>query len=141
MEESLDSLVEAYLQSKQVERRAAAKTLEAYGSDLALLLLFCEQQGLRVPSELKVAHLRMFLAQQLQNGLARSSIARRLSCYRSFFDYLVREGHVETNAARLLSLPKRQQRVPEFYYQEEGFIRVSLRHRNPGQRVCGPRHR
>lgn len=114
-----DLYIERFLQERIAERRTASKTISAYSTDLSVLADFCEEKGLSSPSQIRVVHLRMFLAAQLQRGLARSSIARRLSCYRSFFDYLVREDAVERNVARLVSLPKRDEKVPEFYYQEE----------------------
>ncbi|QQE80796.1 tyrosine recombinase XerC [Alicyclobacillus sp. SO9] len=117
--EPLDLYIEQFLQVRLAERRTAPKTISAYGTDLSVLADFCEEKGLSSPSQIRVVHLRMFLSVQLQKGLSRSSIARRLSCYRSFFDFLVREDVVEQNVARLVSLPKRDERVPKFYYQEE----------------------
>lgn len=119
MDASLPELVERYLETKKVERRSSANTITAYAADLASFLDFCQSLALTSPTDVKAADLRLFLARLLQQGLERSTISRRLSCYRSFFDYLVREGYTETNVARLISLPKRQQKVPEFYYQEE----------------------
>jgi len=114
----MQEMVDAYLQSRRFERRAADKTLAAYGQDLAVLLDFCSDYNLTSPEDLTVAHFRMFLSEQLQSH-KRSSISRRLSCYRTFFDYLEREGLIDRNVARLISLPKLEKKVPEFYYQEE----------------------
>ncbi|MCL6548191.1 MAG: tyrosine recombinase XerC [Alicyclobacillus sp.] len=115
----LDVCCDTYLRSLSARRRYSERTLQAYGKDLAALEAFLKSRGVTSPSSVRPSHLRSFLAHEVARGLAKSSLARRLSCYRSFFDFLLRDGMVETNPARALSLPKRGRAVPPFYYEEE----------------------
>src|SRR5262249_2776346 len=46
-------------------------------------------------------------------------IARKLACLRSFFKFLVREGHFKTNPAELISSPKLPRRLPSYLPEDE----------------------
>lgn len=116
---SLQQCTDAFLDIRRVERGSSEKTVQAYATDIAALLTFLEQRSITSPPELRLAHLRSFFAGEVQRGMAKSSMARRLSCYRTWLDYLVQQRYIETNIARLVSLPKREKKVPSFYYQEE----------------------
>jgi len=95
------------------------RTLEAYASDLALLCAFLRERRIETADSVRLADLRAFFAREVHRGMIKSTVSRRLSCYRSFFNHLVREGILDRNVADLISLPKREKRVPSFYYQEE----------------------
>ncbi|MSR60999.1 MAG: tyrosine recombinase XerC [Planctomycetes bacterium] len=84
------ALVAAYLRELAAARGASPHTLRAYGQDLEALLSFLEQRELDDPAAVSARVLRSFLAAQDEQGLARSSIQRRLSAVRSFFKHLVK---------------------------------------------------
>jgi integrase/recombinase XerC len=50
---------------------------------------------------------------------ARKTLARKVSCLRSLFQFMVREGIIEKNPARAVSTPKLEKKVPKFLYIEE----------------------
>lgn len=117
--ERIEDGVDAFLAYRKAASRTAEKTLIAYANDLNALQEFCRHRGIANITEVDVSLLRAFFARAVADGAARTSLARRLSCFRSFYDYLVQEEVVKLNPARLLSLPKQNQKVPAFYYQEE----------------------
>lgn len=63
-------------------------------------------------AEIDVLTIRAFIADLHANGIARSSIARKLATLRSFFRYLCREAVVQANPAKLVSTPKLPKRLP-----------------------------
>ena len=87
-------------------------------SDLGL---FVFQYGLDLLDLRRVDHLavRSYLAHLGRRKLARSSMARHLSALRSFFKYLMREGVVEANPARIVATPKRQKQLPSVMQTSE----------------------
>ncbi len=105
---------EAFLLHLERERNASPRTLEAYAEDLAQFASYLEAELGRAPRPEDVDHLliRGFLAQLHGRGLKKSSSARKLAALRSFFRYLCREGRLAANPARLLSSPRREQRIP-----------------------------
>lgn len=63
--------------------------------------------------------LRAFLGQLGRRGLARRTIARRLSAVRSFFRYLHREEAVEANPARSMRSPRLERTLPSWLTRVE----------------------
>jgi tyrosine recombinase XerC len=58
--------------------------------------------------------LRRYLAEIRQKNLKPRTVARKLSCLRSFFKFMQREGIVEKNPAVLLVTPKLDKPLPKF---------------------------
>jgi integrase/recombinase XerC len=75
------------------ERRLSAHTDTSYARDLAALVKFCNRAGVGDWSALDTQHVRTFAAHSHAAGLAPRSIQRRLSAVRSFYEFLLREGH------------------------------------------------
>jgi integrase/recombinase XerC len=116
---TFDEAVQLFLVNRSAVRGGSERTRTAYAKDLQALSHFLRQRGVTDLAAIRLADLRAFFAQEVRRGLAKTSLARRLSCYRMFYDWLLKEGHVEKNLARLLSMPKLDKKVPAFYYQEE----------------------
>ncbi len=116
---TFEAATDSFLEHLRAAARTREKTLMAYSCDLRVLKQFTDEKKITLPSEVTVHHLRAYLASQIHCGISKTSIARRLSCYRGFFDYLLKMGVVEKNVARMVSSPKREKRIPTFYYQEE----------------------
>jgi integrase/recombinase XerC len=59
-----------------------------------------------------------------EQGLEKSSIARKLAALRSFFKYCVREAMIKENPARLVPTPKLPKRIPSVLSAEDmsGFL-------------------
>ncbi len=116
---SFESWVDGYIERGEKLRTLSDKTIEAYAADLTALTRFLLTEGIVGVRDVKIGHLRSFLAHELRRGLSKRSAARRISCYRSFFDFLVEQGVREDNPARGVSMPKLEKTIPEFYYPEE----------------------
>ena len=63
---------------------------------------------------------RGFMASRFAENKS-SSLARKLSSLRTFYQFLVREGRVKSNPALLLSSPKREHRLPGFLSVDDVF--------------------
>jgi integrase/recombinase XerC len=63
--------------------------------------------------------IRRFLADQSQRRYAKRTIARRLSCVRSFFRFLCREGLLTNNPAAVVPTPRLERRLPHFLDEEQ----------------------
>lgn len=100
-----------FLEYERVERAASSETLRAYQGDLhALAEWLDEQNDVRALGDVTRLHLRRYLAERLI-GTARSSMARRLSCIRTFFRFCVQEGWLEDSPAALLRTPRQEHRL------------------------------
>jgi integrase/recombinase XerD len=88
--------------------RLAPKTVEAYRRDLAH---FSGWLG-RSPTRASADDLAAYVAQLRADGLAATTIARRLAAIRSFFRHQVLLGAREDNPAAQVELPKRRRTLP-----------------------------
>jgi integrase/recombinase XerC len=101
-----------FLAHLKVERRLSAHTLSAYGHDLRTLLGFCERRGVKSWKALNNFEVRAFAAGEHAAGIGPRSIQRRLSAARTFYEYLMREGHAKNNPALEVRAPKTKKRLP-----------------------------
>ncbi|MEM7812914.1 MAG: tyrosine recombinase XerC [Planctomycetota bacterium] len=133
--------VDAFLGHLKVERNASELTLKSYAEDLASLRDFFEQtrQGvLPGVAEIGVAELRRYVAYLHDCRYAKTTVARRLACLRSFFKYLRRQGKVASNPAIALRTPRVGRRLPHFLTTEEV---GRLLNTPPGETAAGLRDR
>jgi integrase/recombinase XerC len=63
--------------------------------------------------------LRDYLAYLAEQGVAKTSIARKLSAIRSFYHYLVREEIIDKDPIANTASPKLDKRLPDFLTIEE----------------------
>ena len=103
--------VDAFLIHLSAERGMSPHTVRAYATDLRAYLDWAERNELD-PVGLDRRQLRRYLAELDSAKYARSSIARRLSSLRTFFDYLVREDVVKNDPTTILATPKTPTRLP-----------------------------
>ncbi len=104
---------------RELETRGVSlHTLRAYRGDLEELAAWATLRGLE-PDGMVYRDLRSYAAALSQRGLARSSIARKLTSVRSFHDHLVRAGVAEQNPADLLPTPKAESTLPRVLGPDE----------------------
>jgi integrase/recombinase XerC len=122
MKQALDKFLQ-YLSSV---KNSSPHTILNYGKDLRQFLAYLSPPGAQPPPLTEVTHLiiREFVGHLHDQGLEKSSIARKLAALRSFFKYCVREGRLQENPARLVPTPKLPKRIPSVLSAEEmnGFL-------------------
>jgi integrase/recombinase XerC len=118
--------IQKYLQYLQSVRNSSPHTILNYGKDLGQFVTYLSPPGEQPPPVSKITHLiiREFVGHLHEQGLEKSSIARKLAALRSFFKYCVREGVIKENPARLVPTPKLPKRIPSVLSAEEmsGFL-------------------
>jgi integrase/recombinase XerC len=94
------------------ERRVSPHTVTNYRLDLAALMSFCDDERLEHWLAVDVRQVRAFCARSAAKGLAAQSVQRRLSALRTFMSFLVREGVLPANPAKLVQGPKVVRKLP-----------------------------
>ena len=117
----MHAAIDSFLRYLRVERNASELTLKSYSEDLGSLLEFFTDQLGKVPQpdQVTVATLRTYIAYLHECQYARTTIARRLACLRSFFRFCCREGLVENNPAKALRTPRIGRKLPHFLSSEQ----------------------
>lgn len=122
MNEPAAAQLAEYLRTVSDGRQLSAHTVAAYRRDIAELVAFMEG---RDPSgewgwaDLDRLSLRAYLAALSRRGLARRSIARKLSAVRSFLKYLHREELLDSNPARAVRSPRLERTLPSWLTRAE----------------------
>src|SRR6266700_3810370 len=98
--------VEDFLRHLAGERNLSPNTVAAYRRDLAQFFEFCARLHVD-PMHADAKAIRRFLAQRMTLGDARTSIARKASCLRTYYRFVVRQKLRPDNPAALVSAPKR----------------------------------
>jgi integrase/recombinase XerC len=118
----MHNLIEQFLEHLRYERNVSSHTLRNYSSDLEQFLSFLTADGKRqAPEVSEIDHLtiREWLASLHTDQKKKSSIARKLAALRTFFQFLVREGILELNPAKLVATPKLEKKLPKHLSIEE----------------------
>ncbi|HRO26753.1 MAG TPA: tyrosine recombinase XerC [Luteimonas sp.] len=117
-------MIEGYLSHLQVERRVSPHTLDGYRRDLESLSAWAEGHGGVVG--LREADIRAFVAAEHRRGLSPKSLQRRLSAVRSFFQWLLKHGHVVANPAAGIRAPKAPRKLPQVLDPDEAKALVEV---------------
>ncbi|HWP92274.1 MAG TPA: tyrosine recombinase XerC [Thermodesulfobacteriota bacterium] len=107
------------------ERNYSEHTVRAYTTDLLEFASFLEKRQAAVGEKLDISgveeiDIRAYVA-WLYRRNSRTSISRKLASVRSFFEFLLREGVVQNNLAKLVPTPKGEKRLPSFLTVDEIF--------------------
>ncbi len=117
----MQDAIKQFLNYLKVERNASELTIKSYADDLSHVIEFFQEQTGAVPSpkHVDVGALRGYVSWLHECGYARTTVARRLACLRSFFRYCNREGICDTNPARPLRTPRTGRKLPHFLTTEQ----------------------
>ena len=112
----MHAAIHAFLNYLKIERNASELTIKSYADDMSHVLEFLQEQtgSVQEPRNIEVGILRSYVAYLHECGYARTTVARRLACLRSFFRYCNREGICETNPAKPLRTPRAGRKLPHF---------------------------
>jgi integrase/recombinase XerC len=136
----MHNAIQGFLRYLRIERNSSEHTLKSYKDDFAS---FNEYLNDRVgtelsPEEITIPVLRGYVTYLHECQYARTTIARRLACMRSFFRYTTREGLTPTNPAKALRTPRVGRKLPNFLTAEDV---VKLLEAPPANTTAGLRDR
>jgi len=116
----LGGQIERYL-AELVRGGASPHTLDSYGTDLKQFLEFLSPPELAPPDPpaIDLLLLREWLVALYRQPLTAVSIRRKLAALRGLFAFMMREGVVEVNVARLVRTPKAPQKLPRVMTAEQ----------------------
>ncbi len=127
--------MEQFLDHLSSEKRASPHTLEAYRQDLKDLKGFlAEAYGSEELLRCDHRMLRRFIVDRLDEGYSPRTVNRRLSSFRSFFRFHLREGNIQKDPMERVTPPRQGASLPHFLDQkatqalfQEGFFNGDLK--------------
>lgn len=122
----MEQLINQFLEHLRYERNVSQHTLRNYASDLEQFLDYLApanpgSQKRHLPPLEQIDHLtiREWLATLHSAQKKKASVARKLAALRTFFQFLVREGLLELNPAKLVATPRLEKKLPQHLSVEE----------------------
>jgi|LSQX01.3.fsa_nt_gb integrase/recombinase XerC len=111
---------EKFLQYLEREKRYSAHTLISYRNDLQQFSeYFLSQYELEGLESVKAPMVRSWLSEAMQQGMARTSINRKLSSLKSFFRFAITHGLAKENPMEKVGSVKKNKVLPVFVKEEE----------------------
>ena len=121
----MDKYLSSFEDFLSSERNYSKHTLKAYIADIKEFGLVLKDMGLISADngEIDFAHMdetpiRTFIS-RLYGKNKRVSISRKLASIRTFYEFLIRNGTIKSNPAKLVPTPKGEKRLPTFLTVDE----------------------
>jgi integrase/recombinase XerC len=108
-------MITPFLEFLQFEKRSSAHTIKSYQTDLEQFqkyLLF--QYECAEPEAAKAPMLRSWIVSLMEEGLNPSSINRKIAALRTFYGYLRKKKHIDSDPTKILSALKTRKKLPAF---------------------------
>lgn len=107
-----DSARDGFMAYLRAERGYSPHTIKAYASDLSALAEYAERRNLKIVQNISLEFLRDWLYESAQQGLSKTTLARRSASVRSFTSWLRRQGHLDSDPGSRLKSPKAEHSLP-----------------------------
>ena len=99
-----------YLRS---EKGLSLHTQRNYKQQLETMARHLCSMGINDWTQVDAAWVRQLASKGMRDGMKASSLATRLSCLRSFFDFLLLRGELSANPAKGVSAPRKKRPLPK----------------------------
>lgn len=103
-----------FLQYIQFIKHYAAHTVVSYRNDLEQFFAFCGYSD--VDDEVQVTHhqIRQWIVELMEQGHSARTTRRKISALKTYFRFLMKEGHVNANPVNRVLTPKMEKKLPVF---------------------------
>lgn len=115
----MNNLLNQFLDTLEIQKQYSLHTIEAYKKDISDFIDFLNREAINNLQEVDYIIIRNYLGTLYDDELQSSTIARKLSSLRSFYDYLLRHQEVKDNPFVLTKAPKLEKKNPDFLFYEE----------------------
>lgn len=112
--QSRSSMIQAFLDYLQHEKRYATHTLKSYRADLLQFETYLQMQyEINDLKKVHAVYIRSWLVYLIDKGLSNKSLNRKLSSLKSFYKFALRRDLLSQNPASKIVAPKVKKRLPE----------------------------
>ena len=106
-----NNYISNFLEMIVIERGLAKNTASSYKDDLNQLVGFCKKKNLSI-LELDEKKLEEYLSKFINQGFEKTSLARKISTYTQFFNFLIDEKLIDNNPTKDIKQPKLDSKLP-----------------------------
>jgi integrase/recombinase XerD len=106
-----NNYISNFIEMIVIERGLAKNTATSYKNDLDQLNEFCKKKSLNIV-KLDEKKLEDYLSKFINQGFEKTSLARKISTYTQFFDFLIEEKLIANNPIKNIKQPKLESKLP-----------------------------
>lgn len=114
-----ERMIAEFLNYLKHERNYSELTQQAYKDDIIHFMEFLAETGDSDLIKVELSDARIYLSRLTDEKYSRSSISRKISSLRAFYQYLQNHMFIEENPFSYLRLKNTGLRLPNFFYDEE----------------------
>ncbi len=107
-----------YLKFLEYQKNYSEDTIHSYNLDIKEYFDYLNVEGIDF-KDMDYSLIRNYLIHLNDEGNKNSTVSRKISSLRSFYKYLLNKEVIETNPFSLVSLPKKERKLPRFFYYNE----------------------
>jgi len=116
----MQKLLDEYIEYLKFEKRYSMHTVTAYQKDLLQFITFFQEYS---PSkswfDVSNKDIRAWISNIVEQGNTPKTANRKLSCLKSFYQYLNKKDIYQLNPAKLVTAPKNKKSLPLFIKEKE----------------------
>jgi integrase/recombinase XerC len=122
--ENIASKIEEFIIYIEKEKNYSQHTRRAYRADLEHFIDYLRVKKIK---EIDQNVITFFMGFLLKTGMDSRSVARKLSCLKSFYRYLKKKGIIRSNPLAVIRTPKTKKHLPGFltYEQVEQALKIA----------------
>jgi integrase/recombinase XerD len=117
----MERQIDEFLDSLKVEKGCSFNTVAAYRNDLAQFLEYLREQPHKLAdwSQVKKQAIIGYILHLKEREYASATVARKVAAIKSFFHFLVTDGHIQDDPTATLESPKVKKHLPRTLTRSE----------------------
>lgn len=115
----LEMAMEGLLDYLIVEKGLAQLSIQSYRADLKAFFHVLNRNEKRSVGQISREDILSYLETMYHRGYAPRTIARKISCLKTFFRYLIETGQAKSNPSEHIDSPRLGKKIPQYLEQEE----------------------
>ena len=104
--------VQDFLIYLKYEKQYSSATSKNYGLDLAKFIAYLKDLDIQMISHITSDHIQNYINKLNRSGLIATSLSRKTSSIRSFFNFMIIKKIIKINPSKKIVVPKRLQKLP-----------------------------
>ena len=110
--------LEKYLEYLEYQKNYYNHTIESYKQDIVEYLEYLEEKNIKL-LKISYSEIKEYLKYLNDKKDINSTISRKISALRGFYKFLQNNNKIETNPFALINLPKKEKKLPRFFFYNE----------------------
>ena len=111
--------LEKFLDYLKIEKNRSDNTIRSYQTDIELLFEFLTSRGLSNFNEIQTEFIKEWIVSLKKNNISNTTISRRISSIKVFFNFLVKNNLIEINPTLKIIAPKLNKVLPNILGQKQ----------------------